>query len=109
LYFSVQPNELVLGGWDISGMNLADAMQRAEVLDWDLQRQVLPYLKEMVPLPSIYYPDFIAANQEDRADNVLKGTKAEHLAQLRKDIQEFKGALVDFYVQNRGDCAVLTF
>ncbi|RYG66073.1 hypothetical protein EON64_10570 [archaeon] len=30
----VHPNDLVLGGWDISKMNLADAMQRAEV--WKL-------------------------------------------------------------------------
>jgi len=46
----------------------------------------------MKPLPSIYYPDFIAANQEDRADNVLKGSKAcmEHVEQIRKDIRAFK-------------------
>lgn len=28
------------GGWDINNMNMADAMARAEVLDYDLQRQV---------------------------------------------------------------------
>lgn len=27
----VEPNDLVLGGWDISGMNLADSMERAKV------------------------------------------------------------------------------
>ena len=27
----VHPNGLVLGGWDISGMNLAEAMERAQV------------------------------------------------------------------------------
>ena len=27
----VHPNDIVLGGWDISGMNLADAMERAQV------------------------------------------------------------------------------
>jgi myo-inositol-1-phosphate synthase len=26
-----EPNDLVLGGWDISGMNLADSMERAKV------------------------------------------------------------------------------
>jgi myo-inositol-1-phosphate synthase len=86
----VSPNDLVIGGWDISKMNIADSMHRAEVLDWDLQRQLVPYMKDMVPLPSVYYPDFIAANQEDRADNVLTGTKAENVEQLRKDIREFK-------------------
>lgn len=27
----VNPNDLVLGGWDISGLNLAEAMERAQV------------------------------------------------------------------------------
>lgn len=33
----VHPNDLVIGGWDISAMNMGDAMARAEVLDYDLQ------------------------------------------------------------------------
>lgn len=86
----VKPTDLVIGGWDISSMNLADAMERACVLDYDLQRQLVPHMKKIKPLPSIYYPDFIAANQGDRADNVLPGTKAEHLAKIRKDISDFK-------------------
>jgi myo-inositol-1-phosphate synthase len=46
-------------------------------------------MASMVPLPSIYYPDFIAANQEARADNVLPGTKAswDHVEKIRKDIR----------------------
>ena len=94
-----EPNELVLGGWDISNFNLADAMERAQVgdkllhdllsgrclvtplagctptlltafdaahcqvLDFELQRQLVPYMKDMVPLPGIYDQDFVAANQ----------------------------------------------
>lgn len=27
----VEPNDIVLGGWDISNMNLADSMERAKV------------------------------------------------------------------------------
>ncbi|CUS14082.1 unnamed protein product [Tuber aestivum] len=84
------PNDLVLGGWDISGMNLADAMDRAAVLEPDLKRQVRKEMQDMVPLPSVFYPDFIAANQEDRADNVLKGTKEEHVEMIRGDIRKFK-------------------
>jgi len=86
----VDPNEIVWGGWDINSANLADAMQRAKVLDWDLQRQLIPYLKDIKPLPSIYIPDFIAANQADRADNILSGTKQEMLEKIRKDIRDFK-------------------
>jgi myo-inositol-1-phosphate synthase len=89
----VHPNDLVIGGWDISSMNLGDAMERAKVLDYDLQRQLYPTMKEMKPLPSIYYPDFIAANQSDRADNVLPGDdKQAHLEAVRKQIKEFKTA-----------------
>jgi len=87
----VNPDDIVLGGWDISSMNLADAMKRSKVLDWHLQEQLRPHMEHMVPLPSIYYPDFIAANQEERADNVLLGeSKQAHLEQIRKDIREFK-------------------
>jgi len=86
----VHPNDMVIGGWDISSLNLAEAMKRARVLDFDLQRQLVPYLEKIKPLPSIYYPDFIAANQAERADNLLKGTKQENLDQVRQQIRDFK-------------------
>lgn len=88
----VHPNDLVLGGWDISGLPMDKAMQRAQVLDYDLQRQVAPHMALLgKPLPSIYYPDFIAANQEARADNVIPGTdKQAHLDHIRNDIRKFK-------------------
>jgi len=45
----------------------------------------------MIPLPAIYYPDFIAANQEERADNVLEGKdKMKDLETIRKNIRDFK-------------------
>lgn len=85
----VHPNDLVIGGWDISGMDLAQAMDRAAVLEPTLKNMVKKEMTEMKPLPSIYYPDFIAANQEDRADNILEGSKAslDHVEKLRKDIR----------------------
>jgi len=86
----VEPNDLVLGGWDISSHNLAESMKRAAVLDYDLQRQLEPYMQNLEPLPSIYYPDFIAANQSERADNVLSGSKQDNLERIRQDIREFK-------------------
>jgi len=89
----VHPNDLVIGGWDISKLNLADAMKRSKVLDVTLQQQLRPHMEGLTPLPSIYYPDFIAANQEERADNVLPGEdKQAHLEQIRKDIRDFKSA-----------------
>jgi myo-inositol-1-phosphate synthase len=88
----VHPNDLVFGGWDISGLPMDKAMERAKVLEYDLQRQVAPHMALLGrPLPSIYYPDFIAANQEARADNVLPGNdKQTHLERVRADIRRFK-------------------
>ncbi|RFU72788.1 inositol-3-phosphate synthase [Trichoderma arundinaceum] len=88
----VHPNDLVIGGWDISSLNLAQAMDRAKVLEPALKAHVRKEMAELTPLPSIYYPDFIAANQEDRADNLIEGSKAStaHVERLRKDIRDFK-------------------
>ena len=85
----VHPNDLVIGGWDISRMNLADAMDRAAVLEPSLKNLVKKEMAGMTPLPSIYYPDFIAANQEKRADNLIHGSKAcmAHVEQIREDIR----------------------
>ena len=44
------------------------------------------------PRPSIYYPDFIAANQADRADNVISGSKDEQLDRICGDIRDFRNA-----------------
>lgn len=84
----VHPNDLVIGGWDISSMNLADAMDRAAVLEPSLKGLIRKEMRTMKPLPSIYYPDFIAANQGERADNVLQGFQAcnDHLDKIRADI-----------------------
>lgn len=60
-------------------MDLGRAMERAQVLDWSLQEQLRPHMSSMKPRPSIYIPEFIAANQESRADNVLTGTMAEQV------------------------------
>uniref|UniRef100_A0A8C5IPI5 inositol-3-phosphate synthase n=1 Tax=Junco hyemalis TaxID=40217 RepID=A0A8C5IPI5_JUNHY len=86
----VHPNDIVFDGWDISSLNLAEAMRRAEVLEWPLQEQLWPHMEKMKPRPSIYIPEFIAANQEERADNVLSGPMAQQVEQIRRDIRDFK-------------------
>ncbi|EED20870.1 myo-inositol-1 phosphate synthase, putative [Talaromyces stipitatus ATCC 10500] len=90
----VHPNDLVVGGWDISSMNLGDAADRAAVLEPGLKNQIRKELSAIKPLPSIYYPDFIAANQGARADNILEGSKASrtHLDKIRQDIRDFKSS-----------------
>lgn len=87
----VNPNDIVLGGWDISSMNLEDAMKRAAVLDVNLQRKLGPLMCKMVPRKAIFDLDFVAANQEDRADNVLAAnSKEELISQIENDICDFK-------------------
>src|SRR5690606_26591977 len=87
----VDPNELFLDGWDISGMNLADAMERAKVLDYGLQTQLRPYMEKYRPRKAIYDPKFIAANQSARADNVIETKdKWAQVERIRADIRDFK-------------------
>lgn len=76
-----------------------------QVLDFELQRQLVPYMKDMVPLPGIYDPDFIAANQDTRADNLIKGSRREQLETVRQHIRDFQqrtqvGALSTLSVQS---------
>eukprot|EP01004_Peranema_trichophorum_P002532 NODE_1584_length_1895_cov_136.575056_g1093_i1.p1 GENE.NODE_1584_length_1895_cov_136.575056_g1093_i1~~NODE_1584_length_1895_cov_136.575056_g1093_i1.p1 ORF type:complete len:527 (+),score=87.98 NODE_1584_length_1895_cov_136.575056_g1093_i1:61-1641(+) len=85
------PTDIVIGGWDINSASIGDAMRRAKVFDIDLQDKLYPLLKDLHPLPSMYYPDFIAANQSERADNLMPGdSRKEHLERVRQDIRDFK-------------------
>ncbi|XP_022353380.1 inositol-3-phosphate synthase 1 isoform X1 [Enhydra lutris kenyoni] len=88
----VAPDDLVFDGWDISSLNLAEAMRRAQVLDWGLQEQLWPHLEALRPRPSVYIPEFIAANQSVRADNLILGTRAQQLEQIRRDIRDFRSS-----------------
>lgn len=86
----VNPDDIIVDGWDISSTNIGDAMVRAQVLDVQLQDQVYKKLSQLKPRPSIYDPDFIAANQADRADNTIGGNRYQQYQQIIKDIREFK-------------------
>uniref|UniRef100_A0A182QAP8 NADH dehydrogenase [ubiquinone] 1 beta subcomplex subunit 4 n=1 Tax=Anopheles farauti TaxID=69004 RepID=A0A182QAP8_9DIPT len=86
----VNPDDIVVDGWDISSLNIGEAMRRAQVLEVGLQDQVYKRLAQLRPRPSIYDPDFIAANQADRADNTIRGTRYEQYQQIVQDIREFK-------------------
>lgn len=96
----VNPNDFIVSGWDINNLNLYDAMNRAQVLDYDLKEQLKPFMKEIKPMKSIYYPDFIALNQDSRANNCFNRlndngkvdviNKWDHVEQIRQDIRKFK-------------------
>lgn len=86
----VKPTDLVIDGWDLSSLPLDEAMRRAEVLDYNLQRQLVPMMGAMKPRKAIFREDFIAPNQAQRADNILEGTAEVQLKQVREDIKDFK-------------------
>lgn len=87
----LNPTDLAIGGWDCSGVDLAEAMCRAEVLEVTLQDALYDYMKCMKPLPAVFDLDFVAENQKDRADNVLRlQDKWQAVEHLRCDIKNFK-------------------
>lgn len=73
----VDPCDFEISGWDISGANLYEACKRAHVLEPDLIEKLKDDLQAIKPLTASLNPEFIAANQSDRADNVFEGTNEE--------------------------------
>lgn len=59
----VDSDNIVVGGWDISSLNIGESMKRAKVLDVNLQDMLYEKMSKLKPRPSIYDPTFIAANQ----------------------------------------------
>ncbi|CBZ25002.1 myo-inositol-1-phosphate synthase [Leishmania mexicana MHOM/GT/2001/U1103] len=89
----VSPDDLVIGGWDCNNMNLGDAMRRAAVLDVQVQDALYCHMSKLCPLPAIFDIDFVAANQKDRANNVIDTQdRWDAVGRVRKDIRDFKEA-----------------
>ena len=86
----VNPCHMEISGWDISGLNLYESCKRARVLEPTLIEQLRGDLERITPLPAALNGEFIAANQSDRADNVVQGTNEELIARLRQDIRDMK-------------------
>jgi len=59
----LNPDNLEIDGWDISSVNLEGAVQRARVLDVQLQDKLGEHLRQMKPRPAIFDIDFVADNQ----------------------------------------------
>merc|ERR1719150_2532908 len=64
------------------------AMERACVFEYDLQQKLQPYLKDIKPMKSMYYPNFIASNKCDRAKNIYNSTNT-----CEKHLNLFRNAL----------------
>ena len=86
----VEPNDIVVTGWDISKLNIYEATKRAKVLEPTMYMQMKEELEKMVPLPAVFDLSFVAPNQETRADNVIEGNKEKQLETVRQNIRDFK-------------------
>ncbi|KIO15852.1 hypothetical protein M407DRAFT_235266 [Tulasnella calospora MUT 4182] len=88
----VHPNDLVLGGWNISAP--LDMKRDTQVLDYDAQRQVRPYSSSR-----IHCPEFIAANQDERADSLISGEvqKQAHFEHSRNSAKRGLDRVVAFW------------
>lgn len=91
----VDPLEIKVGGWDISGADMSEAVRRAGVLNWMIEEQLRPILQEIKPMRAVYNPEFIARNQKERADNVYPPDMPlkQQLENIRRDIRDFKGGV----------------
>ena len=86
----VNPTEFDVSGWDISSSDLFESCKRAGVLEPDLVNKLEDKLKAIKPMKAAFNPNFIAANQSERVDNVLEGTNEEVIETIRADIREKK-------------------
>ncbi|EAY06546.1 hypothetical protein TVAG_358360 [Trichomonas vaginalis G3] len=86
----VDPDNLVIGGWDINDMDIYHAAKRALVMEPVMLNMLKDDLEKMKPLPAVFDLDFVAPNQKERANNVIPGTKWEQLETVRKQMRDFK-------------------
>lgn len=84
---------VAVGGWDCNGAHLGEAMRRARVLEVAVQDALYASMSQWTPLPAYFDSRFVAENQCERANHVMKaGTMWEAVEQLRADIRAFKAA-----------------
>ncbi|ERL85868.1 hypothetical protein D910_03283 [Dendroctonus ponderosae] len=86
----VDPNNLIIDGWDISALDLAAALKRSEVFPPDLVEVLKPHMEKRKPRAAIFNQDYVAENQKSRADNVLNGSKLDQVKTIMDDIEEFR-------------------
>ena len=87
----IKPEDIIVGGWDISSDDLYTACKNNKVIDTDLLNQLKDDLKGIVPLQSIYYEKFIAKNQKSRVNNTKEYcNKNTDIQSVKEDIKNFK-------------------
>jgi myo-inositol-1-phosphate synthase len=87
-------NTCAVGGWDIRADKPGDALLKAQILDYDLVRQVQAEMNKTKLFRGLYDPRFIGTSQHNTASHILTEQEAksdaEALKCLRADIRYFK-------------------
>ncbi|XP_022255046.1 inositol-3-phosphate synthase 1-B-like isoform X2 [Limulus polyphemus] len=86
----VNPNDIIIDGWDLCSLNLSESLERVETINNDLKHQLHHEMKQMKPRKSILNRDFLPSKENIIVDNIIPGTREEQMAQIRKDINDFK-------------------
>ncbi|CAM9915018.1 unnamed protein product [Sphacelaria rigidula] len=94
IYPLAHANDCALGGWDIRGTPLGQALYDARILDFDLVRQVQEEMDQTTVMPGVWDPDFIGESQHATATHVVgdgpNDTQQRRLEILREDIRRFR-------------------
>lgn len=88
-------NLAAIGGWDIRPTKLGDALFEAQILDYDLVKQVRDEMNAKFPIFKGYYdPRFIGSSQHGTATHILSKEEAPNATEavkcIRADIRYFK-------------------
>ncbi len=87
-------NMSAVGGWDIRSTKPGDALLQAQILDYDLVRQVQGEMNKVKLFRGLFDPRFIGSSQHETAHHILTEDDAKNdsdaLKCLRADIRYFK-------------------
>lgn len=88
----LRPIDIVaVDGWDISGVDLGEAMARAGVLPPDLQTQLYDSMAHIHPRPAPYDETYIDVSQKEYVDNAMPETRrGAQVEQIRTDIRNYR-------------------
>jgi myo-inositol-1-phosphate synthase len=85
-----QPENIVVGGWDICGDTLYQCCVKNKVIPYDLRERLRESLESITPLKGIFDPGYYASNQ------ALKANHVEALKKNRDRIEYVKECIAQF-------------
>jgi myo-inositol-1-phosphate synthase len=91
LFPMIDPNDIVVGGWDIRDLTWENALRNSRVFEPTFVNAILPHMEEVEVLPGIHYEGYIATNQDNWADNINVGlNKVIDVSRIIEDISKFR-------------------